>query len=48
MPSPILRDTGLGKVTDDLWNQSLEMLHDAGVITEKKAPSAYYTNEFLT
>ncbi len=37
----------LGRGTDKAWQNTLDTLAKAGVITEKKAPSAYYTNDLV-
>ena len=46
--SLILQKPALGKATDQLWNNTLSMLAQSGVISRKQAPSAYYTNEFVS
>lgn len=47
MPALIIQPN-LGKGTDQMWNESLQLLYESGVISTKKPPSTYYTNAFLT
>lgn len=47
MADLVLKDPALGHGTDEVWNQTLDLLSSSGVIKEKKAMSEYYTNDFL-
>lgn len=44
----ILQKPALGKATDKMWTDSLDLLSTSGVIKQKKKLSDYYTNEFLS
>lgn len=43
----LLKDPGLGRATDSIWNSSLGILNASGIIDKKLPPNQYYTNEFL-
>lgn len=43
----LIKDPGIGHATDDMWNSSLSLLSDAGVIDKKLELTDYYTNDFL-
>lgn len=43
----LVQDEGPGRGTDAMWQESLDLLSEAGVIDEVKNVEEYYTNEFV-
>jgi NitT/TauT family transport system substrate-binding protein len=43
----VVRDPGLGRVDAGAWDQTLQLLQEAGVIDKKLALDAYATDEFI-
>ena len=48
MADLMIKEPALGHGTDTVWNETLDLLSNSGVIKQKKAPSEYYTNDYLT
>lgn len=43
----LLRDPGLGVGTEEIWQQSLGILNQSGLIDDARPLDQYYTNEFV-